>query len=137
MFIRLAVVLATFILAGFFVYLGMEHMSGTLGLTPWAAFPFALGCVFAPAAMYERELEELECDIDSLEGQCDNLICELYAHSESERVEPCTCEEPHCSPCPQPYQEGYMEWYKDNVSDPRYEPYAEDSVSPYHDEPYA
>jgi hypothetical protein len=77
----------------------MEHMAGELGLTPWAAFPFALGCALAPVGMYERELEDLELDIDSLEGQCDNLICELYAHSESERVEPCTCEEPHCSPC--------------------------------------
>ena len=105
MFIRTAVTVVCFILAGFFVFLGMEHMAGTIGLTPWAAFPFALGIAFIPVGYYEYWIEELECEIDM------HHLVESDLQAELKSVEVCTCDEPHCSPCPQPYQEDYTEWH--------------------------
>lgn len=77
MFIRLFAMIAAFTLAGFFLYLGVEHIAGEIGLTPWAAFPAALAVVMSPSAMYENAIEDLEDDIECVELQCDSLIDQL------------------------------------------------------------
>jgi hypothetical protein len=111
MFIRLTGTIIAFILASFLVYLGFEVINGHVGLNPFVAFPFALAAALAPILMYEHCLEELELDIDSLEGQCDSLISTIDEQSgiiNNHVCKPnpnvyssdaCLCDVPHCGPC--------------------------------------
>lgn len=109
MFIRTAVTFVCFILAGFFVYLGMEWLNGDIGLTPWFAFPAALATALIPVAHYEYWIEELEAYCHALDAQCDSLIS-MY-----ETTSVCTCKEPHCGideSC-----SAYDKWHRNTVSD--------------------
>ena len=76
--VRLTAVIITYALAFAFIVLGLEHINGNIGITPWIAVPLAFITALAPAFMYEHLLDELEEELDDAEFDCDLNLARLH-----------------------------------------------------------
>ena len=63
-FIRVTASVLCMLLACGFTFLMFEYIHGRIGMTPWVAIPVIMIAIYAPFAMYEQAIKELEANYD-------------------------------------------------------------------------